>query len=118
MPEVDEEIVKLFPSRKTGVVETGLWRIPLYFDRAFGKNRGSVKLRRYLVMMAESGESVESMGEKMMQKYREFCQLIEGFSEDGEEIKKKRMEQLEKYFLDFIEEVGEQIQNPELRSIF
>jgi len=36
---IDLEIVKLFPSVKIGVIERGPWRIPLFFDKSFGKNR-------------------------------------------------------------------------------
>lgn len=109
VPEkIDPEIVKLFPSVKSGVVERGLWRIPLFFDKSFEKNRGCIRLRRYIVHMAEVGETKEAMMEKTMERYREFSELIDKWPGD-EETKKKRMDQLDRYMKEFIDEVTELI---------
>lgn len=115
--EISEEIVKLFPSDKVGSVERGLWRIPVFFDRGFKRNRGSIRLRRYLVMMADSGAPVEELMDKTLAKYWEFSDLIKKYPAD-KETQKKRMEQLDKYMMDFIEEVGEHINTPGLRDVF
>lgn len=115
--EIDPGIIKLFPSVKTGAVESGLWRIPLYFDRSFGRKRGCIALRRYLVHMAEMNEPQEAMTEKTMEKYREFSRLIEKFPADRE-TKKLRMCQLDKYFEEFIEEVSEIIASGDSTHVF
>lgn len=113
--KVGEEILRLFPSTKSGPVEIGLFRIPLFFDPAFGINRGSVKLRRYLVHMAEVGETKEALMEKTMEKYREFEKLIAAAQSD-ERTREKRVQKLDSYMMDFVEEVGEQIQKIDFRS--
>ncbi|MDW7727382.1 MAG: hypothetical protein SCH70_09815 [Candidatus Methanoperedens sp.] len=38
---IDPGILKLFPYVKTGVVESGLWGIPLYFDKSFGRKEAA-----------------------------------------------------------------------------
>jgi hypothetical protein len=106
---IDPEIVRLFPSVKSGAVERGLWRIPLFFDKSFGKNRGCIRLRRYIVHMAEIGEPKEAMMEKTMEIFEEFSQLIEKYTAD-QETKKRRMTILETYMEEFVDEVGELIE--------
>jgi len=101
---IDHDIVKLFPSLKSGVVERGLWRIPLYFDKSFGKNRGCIRLRRYIVHMAEMGESKEAMMEKTSEIYEEFSQLIDKYPGD-KKTNVRRKEQLDKYMDEFVDEV-------------
>ncbi|HIH44709.1 MAG TPA: hypothetical protein HA257_06470 [Candidatus Methanoperedenaceae archaeon] len=113
--KVGGEIARLFPSKKSGSVEIGLFRIPLFFDPAFGINRGSVKLRRYLVHMAECGETKGAMVEKTMEKYREFEKLIAA-SESDELTRKQRVQMLDSYMMKFVEEVGEQIKKIDFRS--
>ncbi len=109
MPDnVDPEIVRLFPSVKSGVVERGLWRIPLYFDKSFGRNRGCIRLRRYIVHMAEMGETKEAMMEKTSEKYEEFLDLIEKIPAESD-IKERRKSQLDKYLMEFVDEVTELI---------
>ena len=109
MPEnISPEIVKLFPSVKSGVVERGLWRIPVYFDKSFGRNRGCIRMRRYIIHMAEMGETREAMMEKTNEIYEEFVALIEKFPAD-KEIQDKRKAQLDKYMLDFVNEIAELI---------
>ncbi len=115
--EIDPYIIKLFPSKKSGAVETGLWRIPIFFDRSFGRNRGSIKLRRYLVHMAEVGEPDEALIGKMMEKYQYFSNMINNYPGDTE-TRNKRMEQLNKYFLEFADEVSEHVHNPNIKQIF
>ncbi len=105
---IDPEIVRLFPSVKSGVVERGLWRIPLYFDKSFGRNRGCIRLRRYLVHMAEMGETKEEMMEKTNEIYKEFSELIDKFPADANTVE-KRKQQLDKYMTEFVEEVAELI---------
>jgi len=109
MPDhVDPEIVKLFPSIKSGVVERGLWRIPLYFDKSLGRNRGCIRLRRYIVHMAEMGETKEAMMEKTNEIYEEFLALIEKFPAENN-IKERRKSVLDKYLMEFVDEVTELI---------
>jgi hypothetical protein len=109
MPDnLDPELVKLFPSFKSGVVESGLWRIPLYFDKSFGRNRGCIRLRRYIIHMAEMGETKEAMMEKTNEIYEEFIELIEKFPAEGD-IKERRKSQLDKYLMEFVDEVTDLI---------
>ncbi len=110
MPQgpIDPEIARLFPSVKSGVVERGLWRIPLYFDKCFERNRGCTRLRRYIVHMAETGATKEEMMEKTMEIYNEFVALIDRHPAD-EEIKKKRKSHLDRYLQEFVEEVSQLI---------
>ncbi len=115
--DIDTEIVKLFPSVKTGAVESGLWRIPLYFDKSFGRKRGCIALRRYLVHMAEMGEPEEAMTEKTMEKYEEFSRLIEKFADDRE-TKERRRKFLDRYFEEFIDEVAEIIVSGDPTHVF
>lgn len=115
--DIDPEILKLFPSVKTGVVESGLWRIPLYFDKSFGRKRGCIALRRYIVHMAEMGEPQEAMTGKTMEKYEEFSKLIDKFPAD-KETKERRRCQLDKYFEEFIEEVAEIIASGDSTHVF
>jgi hypothetical protein len=107
MPQefIDPDIVRLFPSKKSGAVESGLWRIPLYFDSNFGKNRGCIRLRRYIVHMAEMGETKEAMMEKTMEVYQEFSGLIEKYKAD-DATDERRKKQLDKYMQEFIDEVS------------
>ena len=105
---IDPDIVKLFPSIKSGVVERGLWRIPLYFDMSFGKNRGCIRLRRYIIHMAEMGETKEAMMDKTCKIYNEFLELIERYPTD-KEIVEKRKAQLDKYMQEFVNEISELI---------
>lgn len=102
---IDPEIVKLFPSVKSGVVERGLWRIPLYFDKSFGKNRGCIRLRRYLVHMAETGATKEEMMDKTMEIFTEFSELIERTQGD-DMTKEQRKSLLDRYMQEFVEEVS------------
>lgn len=102
---IDPDVVRLFPSKKSGVVESGLWRIPLYFDSGFGKNRGCIRLRRYLVHMAEMGETKEVMMEKTMEVYQEFSRLIEKYKADNA-TDERRKSHLDKYMQEFIDEVS------------
>ncbi|MCZ7382446.1 MAG: hypothetical protein O8C64_12865 [Candidatus Methanoperedens sp.] len=117
MPSIDPEIARLFPSTKSGVVERGLWRIPLYFDKSFGKNRGCIRLRRYIVHMAEMGETKEAMMNKTNEIYEEFLELIkkDPADSDTQELRKK---QLEKYMLEFIDEVTELIAEGDATQIY
>ncbi len=101
---IDPEIVRLFPSTKSGVVERGLWRIPVFFDKSFGKNRGCIRLRRYIVHMAETGETKEAMMSKTMEIYNEFSELIDRYPAD-EDTNRRRREQLDKYMQEFVDEV-------------
>jgi len=105
---IDPDIVELFPSMKSGVVERGLWRIPLYFDKSFERNRGCIRLRRYIIHMAELGETKEAMMDKTCEIYKEFLELIERYPED-KEIMKKRKAQLDKYMEEFVTEISELI---------
>lgn len=110
MPQgaIDPDIVKLFPSVKSGVVESGLWRIPLYFDKSFERNRGCIRLRRYIVHMAEMGEPKEAMMAKTCGIYNEFIELIERYPAD-KEIMERRKTQLDKYMQEFVNEIAELI---------
>jgi hypothetical protein len=109
MPEnIDPEIVKLFPSTKSGVVESGLWRIPLYFDKNFGKNRGCIRLRRYIVHMAEMGETREAMMDKTNDIYDEFLELIERYPSNKKTME-RRKNQLDTYLHEFVDEIAELI---------
>ncbi len=109
MPEgIDPEIVRLFPSVKSGAVERGLWRIPLYFDKSFSRNRGCIRMRRYIVHMAEMGETKEAMMDKTNEIYEEFLELIEKYPADKETIKRRKM-QLETYMQEFVNEIAELI---------
>ncbi len=114
---IDPEIVRLFPSVKSGVVERGLWRIPLYFDKSFGRNRGCVRLRRYIIHMAEMGETKEAMMAKTMEIYREFSELISKYSAD-EETNEKRKEQLDKYMQEFVDEVSNLIAEADSTQVY
>ncbi len=107
MPQgaIDPYIAKLFPSIKSGVVERGLWRIPLYFDNSFGKNRGCIRLRRYIIHMAETGATKKEMMEKTMEIFMEFSELIERIKGD-EPTKELRKRHLDMYMQEFVEEVS------------
>ncbi|CAG0969423.1 hypothetical protein METP3_01348 [Methanosarcinales archaeon] len=102
---IDPEIVRLFPSVKSGVVESGPWRIPLFFDKSFGKNRGCIRLRRYIVHMAQMNETKEAMMTKTDLIYQDFEKLIDKFPCDPE-IKERQKDQLDKYMMEFIDEVA------------
>ena len=102
---INPEIVRLFPSVKSGAVERGLWRIPLFFDKSFKKNRGCIRLRRYIVHMAEMGETKEAMMDKTDEIYKEFLALIDKYQADGKTIE-KRKHQLDRYMMEFVEEVA------------
>ncbi len=102
---IDPYIVKLFPSIKSGVVERGLWRIPLYFDKSFGKNMGCIRLRRYIVHMAETGATKKEMMDKTMEIFMEFSKLIERTRGD-EPTKELRKRHLDRYMQEFAEEVS------------
>lgn len=102
---IDPEIVRLFPSVKSGAIERGLWRIPLFFDKSFKKNRGCIRLRRYIVHMAEMGAAKEAMMDKTNEIYEEFLALIDKYPAD-EKTLKKRKHQLDKYMMEFVEEVA------------
>ena len=115
--DIGPEIVGLFPSVKSGVVESGLWRIPLYFDKSFGRKRGCIALRRYLVHMAEMGEPKEAMTDKTMEKYEEFSRLIDKFPADRE-TKERRKFLLDSYLEEFIEEVTEIIASGDSTHVF
>ncbi|VVB90370.1 Uncharacterised protein [uncultured archaeon] len=114
---IDPEIIKLFPSTKSGVVERGLWRIPLYFDKSFGRNRGCIRLRRYIVHMAEMGESKEAMMDKTMEIYQEFSELIDKYPAD-KETNERRKEQLDKYMDDFVDEVTQLIAEADSTHVY
>jgi hypothetical protein len=98
MTESNCEIVGLFPSVKSGAVECGLWRIPLFFDKSFKKNRGCIRLRRYIVHMAEIGATKEAMMDKTNEIYKEFLALIDKYPAD-EKTLEKRKHQLDKYMM-------------------
>ena len=118
MPDnIDPDIVRLFPSVKSGVVERGLWRIPLFFDKGFGKNRGCIRLRRYIVHMAEMGETKEAMMKKTLDIYKEFLELIDRYPAD-KDLREKRKAQLDKYMTEFVEEVSELIAEGDSKQIF
>ncbi len=117
MLSIDPEITRLFPSVKSGVVERGLWRIPLFFDKSFGKNRGCIRLRRYIVHMAEMGETKEAMIDKTNEIYEEFSELIEKYPADNDTMV-RRKKQLEKYMLEFIDEVTELIAKGDATHIY
>ncbi|VVB95559.1 Uncharacterised protein [uncultured archaeon] len=117
MLSIDPEIVRLFPSVKSGAVECGLWRIPLFFDKSFGKNRGCIRLRRYIVHMAEMGETKEAMINKTNEIYEEFSELIEKFPADGDTLE-SRKQQLDRYMLEFIDEVTELIAEGDATQIY
>ncbi len=114
---IDPEIARLFPSVKSGVVERGLWRIPLFFDKSFGKNRGCIRLRRYIVHMAEMGETKEAMMNKTNEIYEEFSGLIEKYPADSD-IQKRRKKQLDIYMIEFIDEVTELIAEGDATHIY
>lgn len=114
---IDPEIVQLFPSVKSGVVERGLWRIPLYFDKSFERNRGCIRLRRYIVHMAETGATKEEMMEKTMEIFTEFLELIDKYPAD-EEIKKQRKSHLDRYMQEFVEEVSQLIAEGDPTNIY
>ena len=118
LPErIDPEIVRLFPSIKSGVVERGPWRIPVFFDRSFGKNRGCIRLRLYLVHMAEMGATKEELIDKTMEKYIEFSELLEKYPSD-EHTNERRKEQLDRYMQEFIDEVTELIAEGDATHIY
>ncbi|MDD5615042.1 MAG: hypothetical protein PHH85_02435 [Candidatus Methanoperedens sp.] len=114
---IDPEIIKLFPSIKSGVVERGLWRIPLYFDKSFERNRGCIRLRRYIIHMAEIGETKEAMMDKTCEIYKEFLELIERYPAD-KEIVEKRKAQLDKYMQEFVNEISELIAKGDSTQFF
>ncbi len=114
---IDPEIIRLFPSVKSGVVERGLWRIPLFFDRGFGKNRGCIRLRRYIVHMAEMGEPKEAMMDKTMEIYNEFSELIDKYPDDMDTIE-QRKDQLDRYMQEFVDEVTELIAEGDPTQIY
>jgi hypothetical protein len=117
LENIDPEIVRLFPSVKSGAVERGLWRIPLYFDKSFGRNRGCIRLRRYIVHMAETGETKEAMMDKTMEIFEEFSSLIEKYPAD-KETNERRKEQLDKYMMEFVDEVTELIVEADSTSVY
>lgn len=114
---IDPEIVRLFPSTKSGVVERGLWRIPVFFDKSFGKSRGCIRLRRYIVHMAEMGETKEAMMEKTMEIYKEFSELIDRYPAD-KDTREKRKAQLDKYMQEFVDEVSKLIAEGDSTQIY
>lgn len=115
--ETDPEIVMLFPSVKSGVVEQGLWRIPIFFDKSFKKNRGCIRLRRYIVHMAETGATKEEMMEKTNEIFQEFLALIDKYPADKNTLE-KRKQQLDKYMMEFVEEVTGLISEGDSTQIF
>jgi len=119
MPQgaIDPYIVKLFPSIKSGVVERGLLRIPLYFDKSFGKNRGCIRLRRYIVHMAETGATKKEMMDKTMEIFIEFSELIER-NEGDEPTKELRKRHLDRYMQEFVEEVSQLIAEGDSTHIY
>ena len=118
MPQdIDPEIARLFPSTKSGVVERGLWRIPLFFDKSFGKTRGCIRLRRYIVHMAEMGEPKEAMMDKTMEIYKEFSELIDKYPSD-KDTNERRKAQLDKYLEEFVDEVSEHIAEGDSTQIY
>ncbi|MCX9025678.1 MAG: hypothetical protein OIN85_06225 [Candidatus Methanoperedens sp.] len=117
MLSINPEIIRLFPSVKSGAVEHGLWRIPLFFDKSFGKNRGCIRLRRYIVHMAEMGETKEAMMDKTNEIYEEFSELIKKYPADSD-TQELRKQQLEKYMLEFIDEVTELIAEGDATQIY
>ena len=114
---IDPEIAKLFPSIKSGVVERGLWRIPLYFDKSFERNRGCIRLRRYIVHMAELGETKVAMMDKTIEIYTEFLELIDRYPEDKEIVEKRKV-QLDKYMQEFVDEISELIAKGDSTQLF
>lgn len=114
---IDPDIVKLFPSLKSGVLERGLWRIPLYFDKSFERNRGCIRMRRYIVQMAEMGEPKEDMMDKTCKIYNEFIELIEKYPAD-KEIMERRKSQLDKYMEEFVNEIAELIAQGDSTRLF
>ncbi len=114
---IDPDILKLFPSVKSGVVERGLWRIPLYFDKSFERNRGCIRLRRYIVHMAEMGETKEAMMEKTCEIYNEFLELIERYPADKETVERRKA-QLDKYMQEFVNEISELIAKGDSTRLF
>ena len=117
MTECNNEIVSLFPSVKSGAVERGLWRIPLFFDKSFKKDRGCIRLRRYIVHMAEMGATKEAMMDKTNEIYEEFLALIDKYPAD-ENTLEKRKRQLDKYMMEFVEEVTGLIAEGDATRIF
>jgi len=117
MTECNNEIVSLFPSVKSGAVERGLWRIPLFFDKSFKKDRGCIRLRRYIVHMAEMGAKKEAMMDKTNEIYVEFLALIDKYQAD-EKTLEKRKRQLDKYMMEFVEEVTELIAEGDATHIY
>ena len=117
MTESNYDIVGLFPSVKSGSVERGLWRIPLFFDKSFKKNRGCIRLRRYIVHMAEMGATKEAMMDKTNEIYEEFLALIDKYPAD-EKTLEKRKRQLDKYMMEFVEEVTGLIAEGDATRIF
>ena len=109
--------MRLFPSTKSGVVERGLWRIPLFFDKSFGKNRGCIRLRRYIVHMAEMGETKEAMMDKTNEIYEEFSALIKKYPADSDTLE-RRKKQLDMYMLEFIDEVSALIAKGDATQIY
>jgi hypothetical protein len=114
---IDPEIVRLFPSVKSGAVERGLWRIPLFFDKSFKKNRGCIRLRRYIVHMAEMGATKEALIAKTNEIYKEFLALIDKYPAD-EKTLEKRKQQLDIYMMEFVEEVTELIAEGDSTQIY
>ena len=114
---IDPDIIELFPSVKSGVVERGLWRIPLYFDKSFERNRGCIRLRRYIVHMAELGETKVAMMDKTIEIYTEFLELIDRYPEDKEIVEKGKV-QLDKYMQEFVDEISELIAKGDSTQLF
>lgn len=61
-------------------------------------------MRRYIVHMAEMGETKEAMMQKTNEIYEEFVKLIDDYPSDNE-LKKRQKTQLDKYMMEFIDEV-------------
>lgn len=74
-------------------------------------------MRRYIVHMAEMGETKEAMMNKTNEIYEEFLELIkkDPADSDTQELRKK---QLEKYMLEFIDEVTELIAEGDATQIY
>ncbi len=114
---IDPEIIRLFPSVKSSAVERGVWRIPLFFDKSFGKNRGCIRLRRYIIHMAEMGATKEALINKTMEIYNEFSELIDKYPSDRD-TNMRRKEQLDTYMQEFVDEVTELIANGDSTQVY
>lgn len=117
MTECNNDIVGLFPSVKSDAVERGPWRIPLFFDKSFKKDRGCIRLRRYIIHMAEMGATKEAMMDKTNEIYEEFLALIDKYPAN-EKTLEKRKDQLDKYMMEFVEEVTGLIAEGDATRIF